>query len=194
MNRFTEEYWDNLYLTGDTDWDIGYVSTPLKEYIDQLKEKSIRVLLPGAGKGYEAEYLYNNKFHNTFLLDWSGKAIEKFKRRVPDFPKENIIQENFFSHRKRYNLILEQTFLCSIPIEDRYEYVKQMYNLLYSRGKVVGVLFDYDFGKPYPPFGGTNNDYEKLFAPYFLIKLMDRCYNSIKPRMGRELFFILQKP
>ena len=29
-------YWDELYRTNDTAWDIGYPSAPLKNYIDQL--------------------------------------------------------------------------------------------------------------------------------------------------------------
>lgn len=193
MNKFTETYWDEIYSSGLETWDIGYISTPIKEYIDQLNNKSIKILVPGAGNGYEVEYLYKNGFHNTYALDWSMEAIKKFSNRVPEFPKHNIIKEDFFRHRKRYDLIIEQTFFSSIEISNRTLYVRQMYNLLKPSGKLVGLLFDCDFAKPYPPFGGSKREYEKLFAPFFIIKVMDRCYNSIKPRMGRELFFILHK-
>ncbi|MGC8858783.1 MAG: methyltransferase domain-containing protein [Ignavibacteria bacterium] len=193
MNKFTETYWDEIYHSNSETWDIGYISTPIKEYIDQLNNKLIRILVPGAGNGYEVEYLYKKGFHNTYALDWSKEAIKNFSNRVPEFPKCNIIKEDFFAHRKRYDLIIEQTFFSSIEISNRYSYVKQMWNLLKSNGKVVGLLFDCDFGKPYPPFGGSKREYEKLFSPFFIIKIMDRCYNSIKPRLGRELFFILQK-
>ena len=52
-----KEYWINRYKEERTGWDIGYPSTPLKEYIDQLQDKNLRILIPGAGNGYEAEYL-----------------------------------------------------------------------------------------------------------------------------------------
>lgn len=194
MNRFNETYWDDIYSSGSEGWDVGYVSTPIKEYIDQLSDKSIRILVPGAGNGHEVEYLYKKRFHNTYSLDWSEEAIKKFSNRVPEFPKRNIIKEDFFAHRLRYDLIIEQTFLSSIEPDKRHSYTKQMYNLLKPGGKLAGVLFDCDFGNPYPPFGASKLEYEKLFAPFFLIKIMNRCYNSIKPRMGRELFFILQRP
>lgn len=193
MNKITEKYWDQIYNYGNEGWDIGYISTPIKEYIDQLTDKSIKILVPGAGNGYEVEYLYKNNFFNTYWLDWSKEVANKFSRRVPEFPKKNLLVEDFFAHRLRYDLIIEQTFLSSIHPNDRHLYVKQMWNLLKPEGKVAGVLFDYDFAQPFPPFGGSKLDYEKLFTPYFLIKVMDLCYNSIKPRMGRELFFILQK-
>lgn len=47
MNQFlSQEYWNNRYLQHQTGWDIGTVSTPLKEYIDQLSDKQISILIP----------------------------------------------------------------------------------------------------------------------------------------------------
>ena len=51
------EYWEERYRAGTTGWDIGSPSTPLKEYIDQLQDPSKKILIPGAGNAYEAEYL-----------------------------------------------------------------------------------------------------------------------------------------
>jgi hypothetical protein len=44
-------YWEERYLKNEIGWDIGAVSTPLKEYIDQLTNKACRILIPGAGNG-----------------------------------------------------------------------------------------------------------------------------------------------
>jgi|GEM_PF-3928663 len=30
--QLDEQYWNNRYKTDQTGWDIGFVSTPLKEY------------------------------------------------------------------------------------------------------------------------------------------------------------------
>ena len=54
----TKNYWTNRYSKAKTGWDIGYPSTPLKTYFDQLENKDLRILIPGAGNAYEAEYLF----------------------------------------------------------------------------------------------------------------------------------------
>ncbi|NNK12536.1 MAG: SAM-dependent methyltransferase, partial [Flavobacteriaceae bacterium] len=65
----TREFWDQRYLNRKMGWDIGEVSSPLKAYIDQLSSKDIRILVPGAGNGYEVAYLYENGFKDVYALD-----------------------------------------------------------------------------------------------------------------------------
>jgi hypothetical protein len=43
----SEAFWDNKYKSGETGWDIGYISTPLKKYFDQLTNKELKILIPG---------------------------------------------------------------------------------------------------------------------------------------------------
>ena len=62
-----EEYWSKRYEEGQTGWDIGYPSTPIKTYIDQIKDKNLRILIPGAGNAYEAEYIFKEGFKNVFV-------------------------------------------------------------------------------------------------------------------------------
>ncbi|PSR06177.1 MAG: SAM-dependent methyltransferase, partial [Bacteroidetes bacterium SW_10_40_5] len=42
-------------------------------------------------------------------------------------------------------------------------------------------------------FGGSKEEYLEYFNPWFHVKTMEDAYNSIKPRIGSELFFILNK-
>ena len=51
MMKLNSEYWQNRYETNDIVWDAGKITTPLKEYIDQLEDKSIKILIPGCGNG-----------------------------------------------------------------------------------------------------------------------------------------------
>ena len=190
--NYPSSYWDAFYEKNKLGWDIGSVSTPLKEYFDQLENRDMKILIPGAGNGYEVEYLYKQGFSNTFLLDFSQKAISSFKNRYPYFPNENIICQDFFQHQGNYDLIVEQTFLSSLPKSQRERYVNQVHRLLLPGGKVMGLLFNHEFPYDYPPFGGTPDDYRKLFAP-FRFKIFETAYNSIKPRRNRELFFIFEK-
>jgi methyl halide transferase len=112
-NQITETYWSNRYNNQNIGWDIGYPSTPLKEYIDQLKDKTICILIPGAGNAYEAEYLIEKGFTNIYVMDISKIPLDNFRKRNPNFPEERLIESDFFEHTGSYDLILEQTFFCS---------------------------------------------------------------------------------
>lgn len=193
MDKLTNYDWDQMYKKGQVGWDIGYVSTPLKEYFDQLINKSIKILIPGAGNAYEAEYLYKNGFINVFILDYSSESIKSFKKRYPEFPSTHLIQEDFFEHQDQYDLIVEQTFFSSILPRQRNAYTQKIYELLKPNGKFVGLLFTHEFDFQGPPFGGSENLYREIFSPLLDIITMEIARNSIKPRKERELFFIMQK-
>ena len=191
---FDKNYWDTKYKNGYTGWDMGYASTPLKEFFDTLKDKNISILIPGGGNGYEAEYLFKKGFKNVFLLDISEIPLINFSDRVKDFPKENLLNSDFFKLTGRYDLIIEQTFFCALDRKFRDDYAKKISGLLNKDGKFVGLLFDCEFPDTgEPPFGGNKEEYLKYFEPYFEINVFEKAYNSIKPRMGRELFFIFSK-
>jgi hypothetical protein len=104
-----------------------------------------------------------------------------------------VLCEDFFQHEGKYDLLIEQTFFCAIPPIRRKEYVQKAASLLKPNGKIIGVLFDKIFEQPGPPFGGSADEYRSLFDPSFIIHTMDRCYNSIPPRSGSELFIHLRK-
>ena len=191
----TQKYWSNRYVEERTGWDIGYPSTPLKEYIDQLTNKNIAILIPGAGNAYEAVYLFEQGFKNIFIMDISIIPLENFHNKYPDFPKENLLYQDFFKHEGQYDLILEQTFFCSFPPteENRIGYVKKMKSLLKPTGKLVGLWFDIpltgDMEKR--PFGGDKSLYLEYFKPYFSNVKFNKAHNSIPDRTGKELFGIV---
>lgn len=192
-NKFNKVFWTNNYANNLTGWDIGEISTPLKEYFDQIDTKEIKILIPGAGNSYEAEYLYNNSFKNITIVDIAQQPLINIKKRIPNFSSNNLIQCDFFEHNAKYQLIIEQTFFCALPPILRENYVKKMHDLLEDKGKLIGLLFDDELNTEKPPFGGSKKEYLELFSKYFNIKSLDNCYNSIKPRIGTELFFIFEK-
>ena len=86
-----ESFWKEMYNNGQTGWDIGSISTPLKTYFDQLAPKNIRILIPGCGNAYEAEYLFEKGFTNVFLADISNVPLKNFKKLVPSFPEDPLL-------------------------------------------------------------------------------------------------------
>jgi SAM-dependent methyltransferase len=184
-----EKYWDKRYENGETGWDIGYPSTPIKTYIDQIENKHLKILIPGAGNSYEAIYLLENNFTNVTVCDISFYPLEKLEK----YAALKLLHQNFFDINDHYDLVIEQTFFCALPRIYRIEYVKKMYSILQNKGKLVGVLFNKEFDIEGPPFGGTEDEYKKLFESYFEFKVFEKCYNSIPPRSNSELFINIIK-
>lgn len=188
-----KRYWEKRYEEGTTGWDTGGPTKPLTDYIDQVGNKDLKILIPGAGNAYEAEYLFQKGFNNVYVIDMAKQPLENLKERAPNFPDDQLKQEDFFKHQGSYDLILEQTFFCAIDPASRTSYVKKAEEILNPGGKLVGVLWSVPMNEEQPPFGGSMDEYMALFSPQFHINTLESCYNSIKPRMGREVFIHLTK-
>jgi hypothetical protein len=184
-------YWQERYKTNQTGWDVGTITTPIKEYIDQLNDKSIKILIPGCGNAHEAAYLWQQGFTNVFLLDYAAEPLNNFSKHYPDFPKSHLLLKDFFELDAKFDLIIEQTFFCALAPQLRSSYAEKMCHILNPEGKLAGVMFSSEFEKEGPPFGGTKSEYQALFERYFDILKMEECYNSIEPRKGNELFVVL---
>ena len=188
-----KSYWDNRYLQGETQWDIGAPSPALTHYLDNHAQKNMAILIPGCGHAYEADYLLQQGFENVSLIDISEIAVNHlFQKYASQNHSIQIFCEDFFAHQGQYDLILEQTFFCALLPERRPEYVQKMHALLKPAGRLVGVFYNRDF-EGGPPFGGSQKEYEKLFSEKFKKLQLAPCAHSIKPRQGSELFLIAEK-
>lgn len=193
MKSLNKEYWEGRYADNRANWSVGDITTPLKEYIDQLPNKDVKILIPGLGHGHELLYLHRLGFKNIVGLDLTDVALQETLQIEEDFPVEKVGLGDFFEHQGQYDLIIEQTFFCSLPKSLRTKYVDKMHELLVPGGKLVGLLFDCEFRNEEPPFGGSREEYTALLSKKLNINLLETAYNSIKPRAGRELFFITIK-
>lgn len=193
MIQLNASYWDNRYVEQTHRWDLGDVSAPLKQYINSLENKALKILIPGAGNAHEAEYLHQLGFTNVYVIDWSRTAINNIKKRVPTFPEANLLQGDFFDLKMTFDLILEQTFFCALNPELRSNYVTKMHSLLHTKGKLAGLLFDAPLYSDQPPFGGSKNEYLSILSTLFKINFMKKAKNSHESRLGRELIFEIEK-
>jgi SAM-dependent methyltransferase len=195
--QLDEAFWRRRYETNQTGWDTGAITPPLREYFDQLGPADHRrILIPGAGRAYEAEYLHKKGFTNVFVADIALEALQALQQRVYDFPATHLLQEDFFKLQPTslFDMLVEQTFFCALDPALRPAYAEQCAHLLRPGGIVVGLLFETNFGdSSEPPFGGTREEYRAYFEPYFDFVHFETAYNSLRPRQGRELFICLKK-
>jgi thiopurine S-methyltransferase len=49
VNNLESTYWNKLYQSDETGWDIGYASHPIIKYFEQVNNKGLKILIPGAG-------------------------------------------------------------------------------------------------------------------------------------------------
>jgi len=185
-------YWQSRYENNQAGWDLGAASEPIVEYVNQLTNKELKILIPGCGNAHEAEYLFKSGFKNVSVIDLALAPLENFKRRVPDFPNSQLIFGDIFNLNLQFDLIIEQTLFCAIDPNLREQYIQKVHQLLEPEGKFVGLLFNREFDAG-PPFGGNKEEYMTYFSPYFREIQMENCYNSVLPRKGTELFFIAKK-
>jgi hypothetical protein len=134
--KLDNEFWQSRYKNAETGWDIGFPSPTFVKYCENEERKDVKILIPGCGNGYEAKWLWEAGFSNVFLLDWAAEPLDQFAAENPSFPKNQLICEDFFAHRGRYELILEQTFFCAIDPSLRKNYVRNMFNLLAYKGRL----------------------------------------------------------
>jgi SAM-dependent methyltransferase len=185
-------YWDNQYLANTLGWDLGQVSPPIKEYIDSIPNKNAKILIPGCGNSYEAEYLLKNNFTDITVIDISPTLVAALKQKFAENKNIKIVLGDFFEHKNQYDIIIEQTFFCALHPNDREKYVFKMHELLRKNGKLVGLLFNREFEKS-PPFGGSLKEYEMLFANSFILNSISPAINSVTPRTNSELFIDFTK-
>lgn len=191
--KLSAEFWNNKYKDNKIGWDLGKVSPPLKAYFDQLENKEFKILIPGGGNSYEAEYLFNKGFKNVYVVDIAKQPIENIKKRVSYFPESQLIHANFFNLEDTFDLIIEQTFFCAIDPELRPKYAAKINAILKPKGKLVGLMFNAVLNEDHPPFGGNKEEYLKYFTPYFNSIQMEPCYNSFHNRKDMELFVKIAK-
>lgn len=186
----TPDYWSDRYRDNRTGWDLGGANTELIGAFTTYVPADAKVLIPGAGRGHEAEALWRRGYRGVYVCDWAEEAFVTLRRSrfLPD--DDRLLVADFFTLEGTYDAILEQTFFCAIPPEQRGRYVEQAAALLEDGGKWIGVLFDRAFESG-PPFGGTKEEYRSLFSEHFEIELLGRFGGSVGPRRGAELLGVM---
>ena len=195
MDILNSDYWETRWQGQQTGWDIGEASPPLIHYMERVSDRQTRILIPGAGRAYEALYLHQQGYENVFVCDWAPSAFDHLRQMAPDFPEDHLLVGDFFELETNipFDLLLEQTFFCAIDPGLRPQYVAKAADLLAEQGTLAGVLFANEFLFPGPPFGGVSEDYRKLFASSFEVISLKITPYSIAPRLGNELFVELKK-
>ena len=199
MSELNAQYWRGRWSSFQTGWDIGHPNHGLIQEVKNRFPTSTKILIPGAGRGYEAEALWSAGYLNTYVCDWAPEAFEHLRKSAVlanafsdhSEAKARLIVSDFFALTDSYDLLLEQTFFCAINPSLRKQYVQQASSLLKPVGNWLGIFFDCHFPTAGPPFGGDREEYIELFSEAFVINHLERFTESIAPRQGKELLGLM---
>jgi SAM-dependent methyltransferase len=161
------DFWTVRYAAGKTPWDFGGSPSALKSFFERTPGPG-RILIPGCGTGYEVQ-AFHAAGYEVSAMDFSPAAVEQAKR-VLGFLAERVIWGDFFTYdfgQRRFDLIYERTFLCSMTPSRWPEYVNRVAELLSPGGRLIGVFLYGQRSSSGPPFSLTETDAHQLFKKHF---------------------------
>ena len=194
----SDKFWNQCYIDNNTGWDIGTATPVFKQWADSLPKKS-KILVPGAGNGYDPLY-FSSLGHDVTAIDFSEVAIKSIKQKANSKNlKINTLQYDFFDLKNKFkdefDFIVEYTFFCAIGPQKRLDYINIVYNLLNNDGHLIGLFLplNKDLSEGGPPFAVKENEIKSKFSKKF--NLIDSYTHplSIDARKNNEKYFIFKK-
>ena len=160
--------WDELYRKGETFWDRGAPSPPMREYLQRNPLRG-RALIPGCGRGHEVALAAEFGL-DAFGLDIAPTAISEAQRLYPQLANRFVLGSLFdppAEMRDAFDLVLEHTCMSALPPNLRQDYRRGIDLTLRQGGLLVGVWFinpDLDPGEEGPPYPFSEPALTALFS------------------------------
>ena len=187
--------WEKRYADEDTPWDKG---EPAPGLVDWIKKKTLepqtRVLVPGCGRGHDANAWALAGFETTGL-DLSNLAVTEARELYQSqfglafFPGDFLDD----SPEQPFDLVFEHTLFCAIDPERRNEYAKALNRWLQPGGLFLAIHFFIPKEQDEPPFGTNLAEVTDLFSPF--MKLIEQWTPRNFPNREKEEKMLLwEKP
>lgn len=140
-----------------TPWDAGGVPPHLDMWL-RTRRSPMRVLIPGAGAGYEAR-LFAERGHDVVAIDFSDAAVQAAAGRVQ--------KADFFAYPGRgFDLVYERAFLCALPRRLWPQWAGRVAELVRPGGELAGFFY-LDDNERGPPFGTSREELAALLERSF---------------------------
>jgi methyl halide transferase len=194
------EFWENLYRTKNTPWDLGKPAPPLLTYLTSpyaIPPGKMAVL--GCGRGHECELFVRNGFEVTGI-DFAPSAVQetvtKFNKLgclgTTGFLLERDMFElnDYFGY---YDYVLEHCFFCTIEPSRRRTYAWTVRDLLAPGGKFVALWWLVPERQGGPPYHVHKNEIFDLFQEAFSVDIAYQPKDSVADRRGQEFLTVMTK-
>jgi SAM-dependent methyltransferase len=180
------DFWTIRYAAGRTPWDFDGVPAALTSFLARSSAPG-RVLIPGCGSGYEIE-VFHTAGYDVTGIDFSPAAVDQAKS-VLGVLADRLIFGDFFTYDfgpRRFDLIYERTFLCSMPPSRWPDYAARMADLLSGGGRLIGVFLYAQQAAPGPPYPLTDDQSERFLQGRFRLARSELMTDSLPLFRGME--------
>ena len=189
--------WDSYYDQNKDGWDLGGATPVFKRLASTARFTPGRMLVLGAGRGYDAREFSRHGFQVT-AVDFASNAVNEMKRLAEADAPVDILQQDIFTFPNEYDdtfdYILEYVCFCAIDSNRRNEYADVVTRLLKPNGLFIDLAYPLDGRKNGPPFGFSDKELLDLFEERgFKLLSREKQDDSIKPRRHAEELFVFQK-
>ena len=188
-------FWNDKYIKNEISWDLAGPTPAFVKWFKN-KNKNKKIIIPGAGNGYDAIHLAKSNF-DVYAVDFASEPIANMKNK--NLSNLNLIMNDFFNLSKKYNsqfdYFLEYTFFCAINPRRRFNYIKKSFELLKPNGVFVGMLLPIDNNSKDegPPFAVNIEETIEMFSEFYTNIKLKKTKLSIEPRKEIELFITMKK-
>ena len=189
--------WDENYEQGTDGWDLGRPTPVFKRLISSRQLVPGRMIVLGAGRGYDAREFARHGFQVT-AVDFSSQAVSEMHRLAMAEAPVEILQHDIFTLpdtlNHSFDYALEYTCLCAIDPKRRAEYADLVARLLKPNGIYIDLAFPLDGRKGGPPFAVSTLEIIDLFhARGFQLISREKPVDSISARRHAEELFLFRK-
>lgn len=140
------DFWVQAYRDGRDGWELGGPSPGLvgeRERVLDMFKPGAKILVPGAGRGHDAEWLSSLGFQVT-AIDFAPDAEQAFRARYPQ-SRVNFVRADVFEYcahlGQTVDGIYERTFFCAIRPEQRRTWIQLAWRCLRPQAIYFGLFF-----------------------------------------------------
>lgn len=157
-----DEFWRHGVTPGEYFDKKGAAPALLDELAkDWMPHGTGSALVPGMGRGYDVEALTRSgRYAHVLGVDISETAVETARSYLDGCELRNVWEVRCgdffrFENTTRFDLVIDYTFLCALPLAMRERWAVRMRDLIVPGGSLITLM--YPLGKSEdeggPPFG-----------------------------------------
>jgi len=153
MSNISHDDWEARYQAGRTGWDRGGPSPALEHWLEDGTLAPCRILVPGAGRGYEVLALARRGFDVT-AIDFAPTPVQTLRDALArERLQARVEQADLLRWQApdSFDAVYDQTCLCALEPRRWDDYARRLHGWLKPGGQLF-ALFMQTHREGGPPF------------------------------------------